>query len=171
MIRLAPLDPQQQTSKQKQKFLRRCREAIMFSLAATSFLRISGWSVSTSLASHGRDTSNRGHRPRRSSRLPLSLVVCPKPHRATCRKRGLPYVEKESEPYVQTGRDRSLFMRETFFVGSHCPRCRKALVSPSAAALYSAVINLRPESHETERSSGHGGTPKNRNGLSSASEN
>jgi hypothetical protein len=37
-------------------------------------------------------------------------------------------------------------------VGSHCPRCPKALVSPSAAALYSAVINLRPESRETDRS-------------------
>src|SRR5271156_4549402 len=42
-------------------------------------------------------------------------------------------------------------MRETFFVGSHCPRCPKALVSPSAAALYSAVIDLRPVSHETIR--------------------
>jgi hypothetical protein len=43
-------------------------------------------------------------------------------------------------------------MRETFFVGSHCPRCPKALVSPSAAALYSAVIDLRLESRETDRS-------------------
>ena len=44
----------------------------------------------------------------------------------------------------------SLFMRETFFVGSHCPRCPPALVSPSAAALYSAVIDLRPVSPETD---------------------
>jgi hypothetical protein len=43
-------------------------------------------------------------------------------------------------------------MRETFFVGSHCPRRPKALVSPSAATLYSAVIDLRPESRETDRS-------------------
>jgi len=43
-------------------------------------------------------------------------------------------------------------MREIFFMGSHCPRCPKALVSPSAATLYSAVIDLRPESRETDRS-------------------
>ena len=44
------------------------------------------------------------------------------------------------------------FMRETFFVGSHCLRCPQALVSQSAAALYSAVIDLRPVSPETDRS-------------------